>query len=342
MLGDRKMATAANQLAWNRLGIGYIGPLTMQEHHRETLRELLAGGQRWQELPYVAGRDEGKPVEDRTVYRGLGHTVELEDQEQATSYEVRHLYVHSSTLAQRDRQRREKEMAAIEEELQRIQRLVNKYDYTRPEMIVRRVQSKAFKKRRAQRYFDIQVVEHAQPPEAPLELRYQIKAQEMAQEAELDGVYLLVAGGPAAALADGQILPQWKGQYKVEHCFGLMNQLFLVAPIFLKTPQRIVSLVLLIMIGCLVAGLIQRQVRRAVAEHQEPIRGLMPEGRDTLKPTVTRILKAFAHYGLVQMRDAQGQVVARRWGRLNAVQQQILDRLGLPHPAEVFGHRRLA
>ncbi len=61
VIGDRKMPTAENQLAWLRLGVSYIGPVTMQESHRETLRELLEAGRTWRELPYVAQRDAHKP-----------------------------------------------------------------------------------------------------------------------------------------------------------------------------------------------------------------------------------------------------------------------------------------
>jgi len=48
-------------------------------------------------------------------------------------------------------------------------------------------------------------------------------------------VYLLVAGGKAATLMDADILANWKGQHKVERCFRLVNQIFLVASLFLKT-----------------------------------------------------------------------------------------------------------
>ena len=81
----------------------------------------------------------------------------------------------------------------------------------------------------------------------------------------------------------------WQGQDKVEHCLRLGNQLFLVAPLFLQTPQRIAALVFLLMVGALVAGLSERQVRRALAELQQPITGLRPEGRETLPPTVARL-----------------------------------------------------
>jgi transposase len=135
---------------------------------------------------------------------------------------------------------------------------------------------------------------------------------------------------------------EWKGQYKVEHCFRLVNQLFLVAPLFLKTPQRIAALILLIMVGALVAGLIERQVRRALAELQQPIPGLMPEGRETLHPTVARLFKVFADYCLVQVKDARGRVVETRFARLNPVQAHILKLIGFPQPAECFAQSVLA
>lgn len=334
VLGDRKMPTEKNQLAWLRLGVGYIGPTMMQSHHHQILREMLDRGQEWVELPYVAQRDIGK--DKHTLYQGVGHTVTLTDPETGNEYSVRHLYIRSSALAQRAAKRRRDEMAAIEAEIQRIQGLVNKYDYKTPEIIAQRIQKKAFKKRPAQRYFEIKVVEHSDRPEAPLELLYTVNYEQAAQDADLDGVYLLVAGGPATALDDASLLQEWKGQYKVEHCFRLTNQLFLVGPIFLKNPHRIVSLIFLIMVGCLIAGLIERQVRRVLAQRQEPIHGLMPEGRDHLRPTVPRILKAFAHYSIVRIRHIDGSLVGRQFAKLDPVQQQILDVLELPSPAELL------
>jgi transposase len=337
VIGDRKMPTVENQLAWLRLGVSYIGPVTMQETHRETLRELLKAGQTWRELPYVAQRDAKKERSERTVYAGLSHTVPLTDPASGIQYPVRHLYIRSSALATHAAQRRQAEMTAIEREIQRIQKLVNKYDYTTPEIIAQRVQQKAFKKRAAQRYFTLEVRVHTDRPTAPLELCYTVDHARMRQEAELEGVYLLVAGGAVASWADAAVLQEWKGQYKVEHCFRLTNQLFLVGPLFLKTAARIASLLFMIMVGCLVAGLLERQVRQALSARQEPIRGLMSEGRDTLRPTIPRILKAFAQYSLVIVRDQAGVIVAQQFGKLNAVQEQILQVLEIANPAAVFG-----
>src|SRR6266571_1134741 len=336
LIGDRKMPTADNQLTWLRLNLGYIGPITLQDHHRQTLRDVLEAGHTWQSLPYVAKRDEAKLSAQRTLYRGLGHTVTVSDpQDPSRHWSVRHLYVHSSALARREMARRHTDIAAIEAELQRLQGLVNKYDYKTPEMVTRRVQSKAFKKRPAQKYFTIEVVSHADRPAAPLELRYRVDDAQVQRDAELAGVYLLVAGGKAATLSDAEMMAEWKGQYKVEHSFRLVNQRFLVTPLFLKTPQRMAALVFLVMVGALIAGLIERQVSRALAALQPPLKGLMPEGRDSLRPTVTRLFKAFADYSLVQIKEACGRVVESRFARLNPVQAHILELLGLPQPAEL-------
>jgi hypothetical protein len=126
ILGDRKMPTLENQLAWLRLGVGYIGPTTMQDHHHQTLRALLDAGQSWTALPSTARRETDKKADDRTVSRGVGHIVTLTDADTGVASPVRHLYIHASALAQREAQRRQAERAAIEAAIQRIQGLVNK------------------------------------------------------------------------------------------------------------------------------------------------------------------------------------------------------------------------
>ena len=146
----------------------------------------------------MAQRATDKAKDDRTVSRGVRHTGELTDTATGVPYPVRHLSLHASALAQHEAQRRQAEMGAIEAARQRMQGLVNTYDDKRPETIIRRVQEKAFKKRAARHYFDIRVVEDTERPEAPYALAYTIDHDRVASDAALDGVYLLVAGGPAA------------------------------------------------------------------------------------------------------------------------------------------------
>ncbi|MCP4255640.1 MAG: IS1634 family transposase [Candidatus Scalindua sp.] len=340
LIGDRKMATKGNQLIWLRENIGYIGPQTITENDRKTLHNLLAAGEEWTKSDYVPQREEKKAEEKRNEYQYLGRSVSIEDEEgedgEKKNYQVRQVYVRSAALAAHETKRRKQQIEVIENEIQRIAGIVNKYDYKTAEIIAARVQKKAFKKRGAQKYFTIKIEEDKNNAEAPLRLTYAIDQQQVEQDAELAGIYMLVAGAKAATLNDNEILKEWKGQYKVEHRFRMIQEIFLAHPIFLKKPDRIVSLIFLIMVGSLVAGLIERQVRRAVAEQEEPIQGLMPEGRDTLRPTIGRIFKAFAHYSLIRFKEG-GKIVRRQLAKLDAVQQQILALLGLPEPAQIFG-----
>src|SRR5882724_2878656 len=231
--------------------------------------------------------------------------------------------------------RRQTDIAAIEAELQRLQGLVNKDDDTTPEMVTRRVQSKACKKRPAQQYCTIEVVSHADRPAAPLELRSRVDDAQVQRDAARAGVYLVVAGGKAATLAEAEMRAAWQGQDKGEHSVRLVHQLCVVTPWLLKTPPRRAALGCLVMVGALMAGLIARQVRRALAALQPPLKGLMPAGRDSLRPTVTRLFKAFAASSLVQGKEACGRVVESRFARLHPVQAPILELLGLPQPAQL-------
>jgi hypothetical protein len=68
----------------------------------------------------------------------------------------------------------------------------------------------------------------------------------------------------------------------------------------------------------------------------------MPEGRDTLHPTVARLFQAFADSSLVHVKDARGRAVETHFARLNPVQAHILKVIGLPQPAELCAQPALA
>ena len=79
LIGDRKMATKDNQLTWLRQGIGFIGPISMQQKDKEALQALLDSGHTWQDSQYVALRDEKKSQEKQTTYSLLSRDVEVCD-----------------------------------------------------------------------------------------------------------------------------------------------------------------------------------------------------------------------------------------------------------------------
>lgn len=114
----------------------------------------------------------------------MSHRTELTDPDRGRPYPVRHLSIHSSALGHHAAKRREAEIEAIEAALQRLQGWINTYDDKSPEVIARRVQQKAFKKRSAQRYVDLEVVTHADRPSAPYALHYPLNEEYVARDAE--------------------------------------------------------------------------------------------------------------------------------------------------------------
>jgi len=87
---------------------------------------VVAAGQRWRILPSIAQRERAKDQDDRTVSRGIGHSVERPDEALGVRSPVRHLSIHASALAQHEAQRRPVDMSPIEADIQRMQGLGNK------------------------------------------------------------------------------------------------------------------------------------------------------------------------------------------------------------------------
>ena len=148
------------------------------------------------------------------------------------------------------------------------------------------------------------------------------------------GGSLWVAGGHAAPLSEAERRAAGQGQDQVAPRWRLVPPLFVVTPWWRKTPPRRAARGCLGMGGALRAGRLERQGRRALAALPPPRQGLRPAGRDRVRPTVTRRCQACADDRLGQVQEACGRVVERRLARLPPVQAPLLERRGLPQPAE--------
>ncbi len=125
---------------------------------------------------------------------------------------------------------------------------------------------------------------------------------------------------------------KYKSQVNVEQTIDFIKSPVQIRPLWLHTPQRIAGLTLLIMIAVLVATLLEQAVRCWIAQTGQVLEGLMPEKRDNAHPTATALLRAFADYAWVVVRQADG-VEAVHHPRLRPVQQQIWDILELSLPS---------
>ncbi len=99
-------------------------------------------------------------------------------------------------------------------------------------------------------------------------------------------------------LSPDEALRQYKAQQGVEPGFRfLKDPLFFASSVFLKSPKRVAALGLIMALCLLVYNLGQRQLRLALAQHQETIPNQL--GKPTASPTLRWVFQCFMAVHLV-------------------------------------------
>lgn len=98
------------------------------------------------------------------------------------------------------------------------------------------------------------------------------------------------------------ILDDYKGQQAPERGFGILKDpLFFTSSVFLKTPQRIEALAMIMGLSLMVYTLAQRQLRNALQQAKETIRNQLK--RPTDSPTMRWVFQCFQAIHLVKVND---------------------------------------
>ncbi len=106
-----------------------------------------------------------------------------------------------------------------------------------------------------------------------------------------DGVFPLITN-----LADwkaAEVLQAYKRQPIIEKRFSQLKTDFCVAPMYLKSVTRIVGLLAIYFFALMVQSLLERELRKAMAEKGVESIPLYPEGRPCKRPTTRRVLDVF-------------------------------------------------
>jgi transposase len=330
LIGDCKLANTATMGAFCQQGQQFLAPHPWTETAKAawlaTAAELQAGRLSWSEVAYTSRNDARKSPEQQPTYRVVEIGRELVDPETQTSYPLRWLFTWSSRKAKRDARAREEALGTGEEALQRVRRLLGKYDYTHRATIERRI-DQTLRKAKAHRYFRYTLEQTEQAPSWSLQWERQEEA--IAQAEGFDGVGLLCTNAPAWRLSVGEAVVKYKEQVVVEQTIDFIKSPVAIRPMWLQKPKRLAGLTLLIMIAVLVAALVEQEVRRWIARTGQVVEGLMPEKRDTPYPTAKAMLRAFADYALVLVRHAEGEEEVH-YPKLRPVQQQIWNIMAIP------------
>jgi len=325
VVGDSKLITRANCLGFCRAGATFIGPSRLSETDRAVLRQAWAKGAPWPRLdpsppgaPPTAGR-----------YWGLVHQEWLVDPEDGTRYALRRLFVHSRDDRRAVRHQRAKELARARRALWTILHRL-RYPAYRDVALVRRKAAEAVA--RVAAYVHVRVSSDA----AGVQVSWRVDHDRLREEAQFDGIYGLLTNLTPAQAQAHTIFRHYKEQAVVEGRFKAFKHPPLqVRPLWLHQPQRLESLVFVVLVALFLFALIEREARREVQRSGQVFAGLRAEGRDHLPVTSTQLLAAFAPLSLVRQRLRVGDEVVevRTPTTLTPIQARILQRLQLPPPA---------
>lgn len=165
-----------------------------------------------------------------------------------------------------------------------------------------------------------------------LSLAVQLDEAALEEAYQLAGWRVYVTNTSAQQMSLPQATAYYRDEWLVEHGFHRFKGGRLPAlPLFLRLPQRITGLMLLLLVALQALTLLEFVARRSLADQQAEIAGLVPGNpqRKTDRPTAERLLDAFTKLHLVVETD---QTALR--GSLNEtltpLQRQILALLHLP------------
>ena len=123
----------------------------------------------------------------------------------------------------------------------------------------------------------------------------------------------------------------YRNEYRVERIFNRLKSRVHIAPLFVKLNEHIEGLTYRLTLGVRVLTVTEFVLRRSLEKDQARLPGLHPENKQKMTdtPTAERILKAFADIALTISKNAAGEDILRRLTPLSALQEDILQRLGL-------------
>jgi transposase len=152
------------------------------------------------------------------------------------------------------------------------------------------------------------------------------RAEVMARKTQETGCFVLLTNVPTAgemAHRAGDVLRAYKEQHGIEQNYGFLKDPLIVNSLFLKKPERIEALGLVLLLALLLWRLVERSLRVHVETTGQPLTGW--DKKATQKPTAFMLMTKFAGVMVLKV-EGQRQLAHP----LSTVQQQYLVALRVP------------
>jgi transposase len=294
----------------------------------------------WQQASFLSReqqrrRDTGSALpHEHYELAVLQHT--LTDPTNKEEIPCRLIFAYSSADDAECRQRRHENIVKIRTGFEAIVvKLERAHPCTTADSVQRQI-TRLLGKRDAARYFHWELIPLTGEEQAALpaprkgfrrqthRLSFTFDAAAAEQGDRYDGLSAMITTAPITTSAD-VLFTQYKEQNYLERLHHQWKTPLAVRPIFLKSPRRVEALVCLLHIALQTHQLLERLYRQRV-----PADAPLAERRRT----ADSLLRDFKNYGVLVHRSVIGPVVMAT--ALMGRQRQILNRLGLPTPAQTL------
>lgn len=251
------------------------------------------------------------------------------------------IWVHSSAKEVQDKKRRDNKIEKIEDQLIELSPRLNQYQLKTKEQI-----EKAIKKivKGAPDLLQIELLEDKQtvqrqikPGKPGPKTRYK-KVETISYQLEWaldleairtlsvrDGVFPLITNTDIEA---SEVLKSYKNQPYLEKRMYTTKSILNIAPVFLKKPRRIEAMTFLYFIALMIVSLMERNIRKNMAEEKVEKLPILPNGMNTKKPTWNNINYYFRNVHLYLI-EKQGKIIQTTLKGITNMHEFVLKLLGI-------------
>lgn len=320
-IGDSKVDTEENLLDIDAHGGKFLCTgallLHLQTKYFEQAHEL-------RDVEYCPQSQVHLPPEQRDRYRAFELREEIRGPVAGRRHRLRYrlIFVWSEAKARQEAKTRERHVATIRTEFEKVERTLNKYSLKTQEAVIRRLEQVKGKYAEGALF----VYELRQHRGGRLSLTWQIDEAKLERAKQLEGVYVLKTTLPKHTHSIATALKTYKEQIHVERRIGNIKGPLAVAPMFLEKPERMAGLMCIVMWALMVLALMERTVRTNLGG--KPLYGLYPENRPCRAPTGRSILESFAMHSVV-IQISHGRRI-RTLADFSPLQQRLIELLGIP------------
>lgn len=251
------------------------------------------------------------------------------------------IWVHSSAKEKQDKHRRENRIAKAQQQLTELSPRLNQYKLKTKEQIEKKIK-KATKG--ASDLFQIQLIENKQifqrqigPGKPGPNTRYkeeedvsycldwELDHKAIEDLATRDGIFPLITN---AGIEAAEVLKAYKNQPYLEKRMYTAKSILNIAPVFLKKPKRIEAMTFLYFIALMIVSLMERNIRKNMAEEKVEKLQILPSRMNTKRPTWNNINYFFrnVHLSLI---EKNGRTIQTIISGVTNLHETVLQLLGV-------------